>query len=380
MFTIKSSVLKEMFTVGSKCAANKATIPALSCALMRLDDNKMTIASFNLEHGVVVCGCVEEHTGQEEILVPAALFNNLLASWSDAELKIEFKQHTTSMLVAGGGSNAEIKCIPATEFPPLRTVLASGARLEHNIVVKTADMRAALDRVAFAASNDEARPILGGIHMLIENGLVVMAAADGFRLSVDAVSYTSEKQEKFEITIPAKAVVNAVKIAKGDEIHIASNGADMSFVSGDVEYFANALSGAFPDYTQIIPTPGPKHNVFTVNVNGLVSALGRCKVMASDARIVRVGLEYAQSNLTLSTSDEEKGAHSEAIGVIKSAAKEGNFATAFNVDFFKQAMESVPSGSDVTFHQFDATNPVLALSDSLPNWKHIIMPMHLSDN
>ena len=59
-----------------------------------------------------------------------------------------------------------------------------GNRISVVTALVVADLKEMIHQVAFAASSDDARPVLTGVLVTVEDKMVIMAAADGFRLSV----------------------------------------------------------------------------------------------------------------------------------------------------------------------------------------------------
>ncbi len=73
-------------------------------------------------------------------------------------------------------------------------------------------------QVAFAASSDEARPILTGVLVTIDGGHLTMAAADGFRLSVRKTELASASARPVVAVVPARALNELARIAgDGDQ-------------------------------------------------------------------------------------------------------------------------------------------------------------------
>ena len=60
--------------------------------------------------------------------------------------------------------------------------------------------------MAFAASTDEARPILTGVYMRVEGNQITMAAADGFRLSVRTAELSTPISRPISAVIPGRAM------------------------------------------------------------------------------------------------------------------------------------------------------------------------------
>ena len=63
--------------------------------------------------------------------------------------------------------------------------------LDGGIQLNVADLKEMIHQVAFAASTDEARPILTGVLMTVDGNKITLASADGFRLSVRSAELSS---------------------------------------------------------------------------------------------------------------------------------------------------------------------------------------------
>ena len=64
-----------------------------------------------------------------------------------------------------------------------------------------------LDRVVFAAATDESRPVLAGVLAKFDANRLTLAAADGFRLSVQHTGIgDASGVEPFGLVIPVKAL------------------------------------------------------------------------------------------------------------------------------------------------------------------------------
>jgi len=60
-----------------------------------------------------------------------------------------------------------------------------------------------IQQVAFAASTDEARPVLMGVLIQVEKDKLTMAAADGFRLSVRKATLSAPAPAPISVIVPA---------------------------------------------------------------------------------------------------------------------------------------------------------------------------------
>ena len=78
--------------------------------------------------------------------------------------------------------------------------------LEGAIQLNVVDFKDMIQQVVFAASTDEARPVLMGVLLQVDKDKVTMAAADGFRLSVRKAVLSNPAQQPMNIIIPARAL------------------------------------------------------------------------------------------------------------------------------------------------------------------------------
>ncbi len=58
------------------------------------------------------------------------------------------------------------------------------ADFSQGLEINVADLKEMIQQVVFAASTDDARPILTGVLISVHGDQITLAAADGFRLSV----------------------------------------------------------------------------------------------------------------------------------------------------------------------------------------------------
>ncbi len=65
------------------------------------------------------------------------------------------------------------------------------------VQINVADFKEMVHQVAFAASTDEARPVLMGVLVKVDGETITMAAADGFRLSVRTATLSSPAAQPF---------------------------------------------------------------------------------------------------------------------------------------------------------------------------------------
>ncbi len=123
--------------------------------------------------------------------------------------------------------------------------------------INVADIKEMIQQVVFAASTDDARPVLTGVLMDISGEAATMAAADGFRLSVRKGRLSGPVAKPIHAIIPARALSELARITSdGDKslkMVLPPGRGQVIFRLSDVELVSQLIEGNFPDYEQIIP-------------------------------------------------------------------------------------------------------------------------------
>src|SRR5262245_36482285 len=179
---MKVTVLQENLARGlgivSKAVSPRSTLPVLSNVLIASDEGRLRLSATNLELGIT-CWIPARIDQEGSTTVPARTFADLVNTLPGEQVQLVLDTKTHNLNVKSGTSNNDIKCIDAQEFPPLPVPDFDGS-----VQLNVTDFKEMIHQVAFAASTDEARPVLMGVLLNVEKDQITMAAADGFRLSV----------------------------------------------------------------------------------------------------------------------------------------------------------------------------------------------------
>lgn len=137
-----------------------------------------------------------------------------------------------------------------------------------------------IQAVQRSTAKDDARPVLQGIHLKHQNGMLTAEAADGFRLSVSSVA--AHREDWGEEPLPPRAAIlnkdqllGFLRLAKSKlyKIVIEPGEAHWTFSQGDVRMEIPCINGSWPDTHQIIDLKGRVPSEFHVNATYLAEAL-----------------------------------------------------------------------------------------------------------
>ncbi|MBA4421038.1 MAG: DNA polymerase III subunit beta, partial [Anaerolinea sp.] len=352
----------------------RTTLPVLSNVLLATDEGRLRLSATNLEMGITcwVGGKIEE---EGSITIPARTLTDLVNTLPSENLFLVLNPRTQSLEIKCSTTSSEIKGIDAQEFPPMPTA-DPGTGIELNV----ADLKEMIQQVVFAASLDEARPVLMGAQLNITENQITMAAADGFRISVKTASLSASVAEPLSIIVPAKALSELARIAMdGDQkvkMTIPSARGQVIFSLKDVEIASQLIEGKFPDFNQIIPKTNKTRTVLTT-----ASFLKACKQVEVFARegsnVARLNLKPSGddgiSAVEINAANEETGSSD----VVLDATIEGiPLLVAFNVRFLREALEVIKS-PNVALETTAANTPGTIKPVGDESFIHVIMPMHL---
>lgn len=390
-------------TVVQKSVGSRSPIPILHDIKLENDgDGHLTLHATNLEmYASVTIGVDYNGTGESSekawiLAVPAKTLADVVGTVASEKVQLFVTNKGTALRVETPNSGATINAHNADDFP-ISPDIAAGAQIMMpvDILLQT------IGRVAYAARKDESLPKLTGIETTIRDGVLRMAATDGYRLSI-ASTKVEDVDGGLTIIAPAKILLEFARVATNgvcENIHVLINENRISFVFTD--YTANLsnvmISGSlidarFPDYRAIIPKN--KTTSITVSVTEMKQAVKAAKLMAKDnAGIVRLIIDVERNprfNLddTSSLESETTGfgtltvqAKSDEYGEIEQTIKIrcSGLSTiiSFNVDYLTEMVTAISSG-EFTMELTEPTRPAKITGMGIGEDEHlqVMMPMH----
>lgn len=348
--TQRGALLETLGKVKSAVAV-KHTLPVLGAVLIRAGGGQLTLTGTNLE--VALTASCKANVGRQGAIA-------VLPKTLEAFLKA-VKAETVTLSLVGkthlkveAGATTTLEGFDPQEFPDVQGVRGKA--------VEVTGLASGLKQISYAVAREDSRPVLNGVSFAPENGSVVLAAADGFRLAVTKV----KAKGQFEQTVvPARAVQLVERLMPGKvSIHRAKDGKSIkyphiSFVGEGLVLTAMVIQGTFPNYQQIIPKGG---SLLTVDKGALKNALDVVSVTLPGTDIVR--FQTRGGNLVVSTKDEDKGETE-----IKVPAK-GKAKIAFNIHYLRDVI--CKASEQFILRTKDAQTPGVVKQNGTI---HVIMPM-----
>jgi len=372
--TILQENLAHGLSIVSRAVSPRSTLPVLANVLVATDEGRLRLSATNLELGIT-CWIGAKIVEEGSTTVPARTFNDLIATLPSDLVEMSLNVRNQKLNVRCGSSNTDINCIDSQEFPPMPTPDFTDA-----VEINVTELKEMIQQVAFAASTDEARPVLTGVLLTAQGNQITLQAADGFRLSIRKAELSSPLPRPIKAIIPARALAELARIASDGEsivtMVLPPNRGQVIFHMKDVELVSQLIEGSYPDLEQVIPR---SHQTSTViSTPAILKACKQAEIFAREgthiARIqITPGTDQQPGTVEISGQSEETGFNQTVID----ANIEGNAVLiAFNVRFLREVLDVIKTANVILETNIETTPGVFHPAGE-DNFLHVIMPMHL---
>ncbi len=371
--TVTQQHLAHGLSVVSRAVSPRSTLPVLANVLVATDEGRLRLSATNLEMGIT-CWIPAQIQEEGSITVPSRTLVDLIGTFPPENVQLSLDTRTQTITLVCNSSVHDIKGIDAQDFPPIPV-----PNLAEGVDLSVTDFKEMIQQVAFAASADEARPVLQGVKMEVKENQITLAATDGFRISVRKELLANPIQQDFSIIIPARAMSELARIAtEGDKtvtMVVPQGRGQVIFHLNDAELVSQLIDGNFPDFRAIIP-----HNFktrTTISTPAFLKACKQAEIIAREGNnVVKLNIIPEENNsgrVEISALTEETGKSD----IQMEANIEGSpLLIAFNVRFLREVLDVIHSPNVALETNANNTPGVISpVGDD--NFTHVIMPMHL---
>lgn len=301
--------------------------------------------------------------------VSSRLLTELTLSFPQGPVRLAAREGALEIQCAG--YRATLPSAPATEFPPVPKKNKKG-----EVSLPKDELLRALSLVLFAAATDDGRPILTGVSVRRDADRLVLAATDGYRLSLKRLK--TDLTTDVSHVIPSRALAEVVKVGEGEkeEETIGLSAADagqLVFTVGDTEVFTRPIDGDYPNVEKIIPATHTTR--ILLDRGAILRAVKSAAIVARDnANIVRFHIEG--QTITVSANTPQVGENQVEVEA-KVDGEGGDIA--FNSRFLLEFLTNITE-DELLFEMTGSLNPgafkpVRQTADD--SYLHIIMPVRV---
>ena len=373
--------LSRGLSIVSHAVSNRSTLPILANVLVATEDGHLKLSATNLEIGINYLVEIEETFETGATTVPAKLIADFVGSLPQEIVEISVPEDSSTLTVKSGDSEAKIKGMDSSEFPLIPTREGN----ESPVIISAVLLKEMIAEVAFAAADDESRPVFTGVLVQVGEKKITFAAADAFRLAVRTAPLDSFEGKQEDILIPARTLNELARIlpSEGDvEMVVTPNRSQVLFHTKQIDLVSRLIEGNFPNYRQIIPKPQDTTTRAEISSKEFAARIKLAALFARDSsNITRIKINRGDNegrdtgSITIEATAEDLGNNKSELNANVDGPEQ---QIIFNVKYLSDVM-AVIGTSEVAIEVSAATKPGVIKPIGLPelnDYTYVIMPMH----
>src|SRR3989338_8400962 len=296
-------------------------------------DGKVELTATDLEVLVKYTLSAKESVGDGSIVLPAVRVNNIFRELAgNEEVLVSFDG--SSCVLKSGKGYFKLAGEDSSQFPMINiTDVKSVVEVDGGII---SDM---IGKVIHAASTMRVRSTLCGVFVKIDKGEIVMAAADGNRLSM--VKRKVENPDGVSMsgiaTVKCLTFLQRFSSESGGILKVGIGESQILFLGERGEVISQLIEGQYPRYEDVIPKDNEKK--VEVKRDELITVVRMASFMTSEGYHV-VKFAFKDDRLTLMSKAAEVG---EAELEIDASYKGQDFEICFNPEYVLDALKASDS-------------------------------------
>lgn len=212
------------------------------------------------------------------IVLQAKFFSEIVKKLPMDTVEIEVINHLQTV-IRSGKSEFNLNGLDPEEYPHLPQIS------EENVFkIPTDIVKNLIRQTVFAVSTSETRPILTGVNWKVESDKLTCIATDSHRLAMRSAAIDFANDEKYNIVIPGKSLIELNKILDdiNEPVEIVITENQILFKAKHLLFFSRLLEGNYPDTSRLIPTESKTEIV--INTKEFLQAIDRASLLAREGR------------------------------------------------------------------------------------------------
>ena len=372
-FSINKNLFLQALNTTKRAISLKNAIPILSTVKIDVTNEGITLIGSNGQISIENFISIKNEnagllvTSSGSILLEATFFINVVSSLPDVTL--DFKEIEQKQIVlTSGKSEITLKGKDADQYPRIQEISASNP-----LVLETSVLKNIINETAFAASTQESRPILTGVHfVLTENKNLKTVATDSHRMSQKKI-VLEKNGDNFDVVIPSRSLREFSAVFTDDietvEIYFTNN--QLLFRSENISFYTRLLEGNYPDTDRLIPTEFT--SVVTFDNHNLRYAMERARLLSNATQNGTVKLEIINGVVSAHVNSPEVGRVNEEIDTESISGQD--LTISFNPTYLIDSLKAINS-EKVTISFISAVRPFTVVpNEDTENFIQLITPV-----
>lgn len=365
--------LNELQTV-QRAISSKTTIPILTGVKIDLTDEGLTLTGSNSDISIETFLSSETEKAQLNIqstgaiVLAARFFGEIIRKLPEDQFTLEVLENR-QVEITSGKAFFTINGLDSDNYPHLPIVSTT-----NQMKIPVHVLNKIIGETVFSVSQHESRPILTGVHFVLENNTLLAVATDSHRMSQRLIPVNDG--ESFNIVIPGKSLTELSRSLTNDEemVEISIMENQVLFKTQSLSFYSRLLEGNYPDTNRLIPTSF--NTTIEFSVPNLLSAIERASLLSHESRNNIVKLSINPDSVVLSGNSPEIGKVEEALNY--EMVTGDPLEISFNPDYMKDALRAF-GDMNITVNFISPVRPfTLTPTEESQQFTQLITPVRTS--
>ena len=312
----------------SKALSSKTTLPILEGFLLSAKEGLLTVTCTDLALGIETIG----HADVEEegsLVMPGRLFNEIVRRMPEGLVTI-IGDADNKAYINSNGSKTTLQAFSSQEYPTLPQVSK-----KEPVAIGQGKLRDMIRQSIFAVAADEARPILTGALMEIEDNVLHVVSLDGYRFAMRSEAL-DHPYPPMQWVVPGRSLneIGRVLDEKGDAL-LYLHDKHMMVDLDHTRIVSRLLEGEYIKYHQILPTEWQTRVVLPSRT--LMQSVDRASLMAREGRNNLMKFSIGGGKVIITANSEQGNVYEELNADIQGKEIE----IAFNARYFSDMLKVI---------------------------------------
>ncbi|MCD7873028.1 MAG: DNA polymerase III subunit beta [Clostridiales bacterium] len=267
-FTCSAKTLNEACNNVMRAVSTKVTIPTIEGILVECGSDTLSLTGYDFEFGIntILQATVFEPGA---IVINAKIFCDIIRKVSSETVIVE--TNGTSISIAAGAAQYNIKGISADEYPKLPSVFGGIP-----LFINKGILQQMVNQTIFAvAENENSKPVHTGLKFEMSLNQLRLIGVDGYRLAIrtETIKYDGEN---VSFIVPKKTIRELIKIIGNEtenDVQINVGKRHIIFEVDNYSIISRLLEGDFLDYEAALPKSSS--TTVLINTNDAVKCIER---------------------------------------------------------------------------------------------------------
>ena len=371
-------VLLGALSTAARAVSSRSSVAALEGLLAGADDS-LSFTGYNMETGITAIVTECEILEKGEVVIPARMLVDIVRKMPDDTVTLT---STDDLMVeiTCGAARFRVMGIAAGQYPKLPEF-----DRETRLTLPQKLLKSMLNGVLYAASVSENKTVHSGALFDLKDGLLNIAALDGFRLALRGEKVESGVGvDEIKFVAPGQALREIEHILSDEgEVNIIIGGRHILFELDGVTVLSRLLDGEFLDYKKAVPDN--QTVILTADARELLERAERVSLLVNEKVKNPVRLICGDGQITFAINTPLGSANDVCPCEGGVPAEDGGemeigFNHRYLIDAIKAALSLPDGGDNITLKLSTPLSPCVIEPEGGEGYKAMVLPVRLTVN